>query len=74
LKNGAVAEQGTHDDLISRQGGIYEELWNAQEMAFVEGEQEGEGDAVAKVLDVDGKVAEGEGISKSRPPSPTEKK
>ena len=35
LKDGHVAEQGTHDDLLSRDG-IYAELWNSQEMAFTD--------------------------------------
>ncbi|QIW95808.1 hypothetical protein AMS68_001326 [Peltaster fructicola] len=35
LKEGAVAEQGTHDQLLSK-GGIYAELWNAQELLFNE--------------------------------------
>ncbi|KAK4497826.1 hypothetical protein PRZ48_010480 [Zasmidium cellare] len=38
LKDGHVAEQGTHDKLIDS-AGIYSELWSAQEMAFVEGEE-----------------------------------
>ncbi|KAF2173519.1 hypothetical protein M409DRAFT_61892 [Zasmidium cellare ATCC 36951] len=38
LKDGHVAEQGTHEKLIDSDG-IYTELWSAQEMAFVEGEQ-----------------------------------
>lgn len=44
LKEGKVAEQGTHERLVDS-GGIYGELWSAQEMAFTEeGEQEeGEG-------------------------------
>lgn len=35
LKDGSVAEQGTHERLIDS-GGIYGELWSAQEMAFVD--------------------------------------
>jgi ABC transporter ATM len=35
LKDGGVAEQGTHEKLVDS-GGIYGELWSAQEMAFVE--------------------------------------
>lgn len=38
LKDGHVAEQGTHEKLIDSDG-IYTELWSAQEMAFVEGEE-----------------------------------
>ncbi|KAK4613445.1 Iron-sulfur clusters transporter atm1, mitochondrial [Fulvia fulva] len=39
LKGGRVAEQGTHERLVDS-GGIYSELWSAQEMAFVEEEEE----------------------------------
>lgn len=39
LKDGRVAEQGTHEKLVDSDG-IYSELWSAQEMAFTEdGEQ-----------------------------------
>ncbi|KAF2213391.1 hypothetical protein CERZMDRAFT_66888 [Cercospora zeae-maydis SCOH1-5] len=37
LKEGRVAEQGTHDRLVDSDG-IYAELWSAQEMAFMEGD------------------------------------
>lgn len=40
LKDGAVAEQGTHERLVDSDG-IYSELWSAQEMAFIEGEDAG---------------------------------
>ncbi|KAK3068137.1 Iron-sulfur clusters transporter atm1, mitochondrial [Teratosphaeriaceae sp. CCFEE 6253] len=39
LKDGTVAEQGTHEELVEN-GAIYSELWSAQEMLFTE-EQEG---------------------------------
>ncbi|KAF1356655.1 ABC transporter-like protein [Delphinella strobiligena] len=39
LKDGNVAEQGTHERLIDS-GGVYSELWSAQEMLFLEGEVE----------------------------------
>ncbi|KAH9906016.1 P-loop containing nucleoside triphosphate hydrolase protein [Xylariomycetidae sp. FL2044] len=40
LREGAVAEQGTHKELIDR-GGLYSELWSAQETLFnSEGERE----------------------------------
>ncbi|KAK5115699.1 Iron-sulfur clusters transporter atm1, mitochondrial [Meristemomyces frigidus] len=39
LKDGGVVEQGTHEGLVER-GGVYSELWSAQEMLFGE---EGEG-------------------------------
>ncbi|KAF2487079.1 ABC transporter-like protein [Neohortaea acidophila] len=35
LKDGRVAEQGTHEKLVDSDG-IYAELWSAQEMLFVE--------------------------------------
>jgi ABC transporter ATM len=38
LKDGQVAEQGTHDQLNDR-GGLYSELWSSQEMLFVEGKE-----------------------------------
>ena len=41
LKEGRVAEQGTHDGLVEK-GGIYAELWSAQEMLFTEEEEGGE--------------------------------
>lgn len=40
LRDGVVAEQGTHEQLIDS-GGIYGELWSAQEMLFTEEEGEG---------------------------------
>ncbi|KAK8206895.1 Iron-sulfur clusters transporter atm1, mitochondrial [Zalaria obscura] len=39
LKDGNVAEQGTHEKLVDSDG-VYSELWSAQEMLFIEGEQE----------------------------------
>ncbi|KAK1056752.1 Iron-sulfur clusters transporter atm1, mitochondrial [Friedmanniomyces endolithicus] len=42
LKDGTVAEQGTHEQLVENNG-IYSELWSAQEMLFTEeGEEEGQ--------------------------------
>lgn len=38
LKDGKVAEQGTHERLVDSDG-IYAELWSAQEMLFTEEEQ-----------------------------------
>ncbi|QDS71744.1 Iron-sulfur clusters transporter atm1, mitochondrial [Venturia effusa] len=35
LKDGQVAEQGTHEQLVDR-GGVYSELWSAQEMLFAD--------------------------------------
>jgi ATP-binding cassette subfamily B (MDR/TAP) protein 7 len=37
LKDGHVAEQGTHETLVDSDG-IYSELWSAQEMLFSEEE------------------------------------
>ncbi|KAF2457683.1 Fe/S cluster exporter, ABC superfamily [Lineolata rhizophorae] len=37
LEDGGVAEQGTHDQLVDR-GGVYADLWSAQEMRFIEEE------------------------------------
>lgn len=39
LKAGSVAEQGTHQELIDRDG-LYSELWSAQETMFTEKEDE----------------------------------
>ena len=30
LQDGAVAEQGSHEDLMTIQGGVYRRLWEAQ--------------------------------------------
>ncbi len=40
LKDGKVAEQGTHEKLVDRDG-IYSELWSTQEMLFTEDGVEG---------------------------------
>ena len=39
LKAGGVAEQGTHQELIDRDG-LYSELWSAQETMFTEKDDE----------------------------------
>lgn len=39
MKGGQVAEQGTHETLVDRDG-LYAELWSTQEMAFMEGEDQ----------------------------------
>jgi ATP-binding cassette subfamily B (MDR/TAP) protein 7 len=39
LKAGGVAEQGTHQELVDRDG-LYSELWSAQETMFTEKEDE----------------------------------
>lgn len=41
LRDGQVAEQGTHERLVDRSG-VYSELWSAQEMLFTEGDNEEE--------------------------------
>ncbi|KAF1838152.1 iron-sulfur clusters transporter atm1, mitochondrial precursor [Decorospora gaudefroyi] len=41
LREGNVAESGTHQDLIDRDG-LYSELWSAQETMFAEPEKESE--------------------------------
>ena len=43
LREGSVAESGTHQDLIDRNG-LYSELWSAQETMFVDKEGEDESD------------------------------
>jgi len=43
LKDGQVAEQGTHDRLVDR-GGVYSELWSAQEMLFTGDDRSEESD------------------------------
>lgn len=35
LKNGAIAEQGTHQSLIRKQDGIYRKLWRLQSSGFI---------------------------------------
>ena len=49
LKAGGVAEQGTHQELIDRDG-LYSELWSAQETMFTEKEEDEteNGDGTAK--------------------------
>jgi ATP-binding cassette subfamily B (MDR/TAP) protein 7 len=46
LREGGVAESGTHQDLIDC-GGLYSELWSAQETMFAE-KEEGEGEGEEK--------------------------
>ena len=47
LREGKVAESGTHEKLIDR-GGLYGELWSAQETMFVDEEGGREGETVAE--------------------------
>lgn len=42
LKEGQVAEQGSHERLIDS-GGVYSELWSAQETLFVDDVADKEG-------------------------------
>ena len=36
LKHGNIVEEGTHDELINKEGGAYKKLWEKQEMKAVE--------------------------------------
>ncbi|KAI0154718.1 P-loop containing nucleoside triphosphate hydrolase protein [Xylariaceae sp. FL1272] len=56
LREGSVAEQGTHKELIDR-GGLYSELWSAQETLFSSAEPLEEASA-----------SEAEGSSSNEPP------
>ncbi|KAI1264326.1 P-loop containing nucleoside triphosphate hydrolase protein [Xylariaceae sp. FL1019] len=56
LREGSVAEQGTHKELIDR-GGLYSELWSAQETLFGSGDPQ----EVASAF-------EAEGSSSTEPP------
>ena len=49
LTAGGVAEQGTHQELIDRDG-LYSELWSAQETMFTEKDEDEteKGDGTAK--------------------------
>ncbi|OBU01188.1 mitochondrial ABC transporter [Pseudogymnoascus verrucosus] len=60
LKEGKVAESGSHSELIDT-GGVYSELWSAQETLFQHGTSEHEV-AVEDVLE----KAEGDGSGKGR--------
>jgi ATP-binding cassette subfamily B protein len=35
IENGAIAAEGTHDELVSRTGGLYHKLWNIQAGGFL---------------------------------------
>lgn len=43
-----MAESGTHEELVER-GGLYSELWSAQETMFTGGGEEGEGEGGAVI-------------------------
>ena len=32
LKHGNIVEEGTHDELINKEGGAYKKLWDKQKM------------------------------------------
>ncbi len=36
LENGKIAEQGSHEELLRREGGVYKHLWDRQSGAFME--------------------------------------
>ncbi|KAK2802805.1 Iron-sulfur clusters transporter atm1, mitochondrial [Emmonsiellopsis sp. PD_5] len=42
LKDGKVAESGTHTELVGQDGGVYAELWNAQERSLAQDDIETE--------------------------------
>jgi ATP-binding cassette subfamily B (MDR/TAP) protein 7 len=54
LKDGQVAEQGTHGQLNDR-GGLYSELWSAQEMISTEEKDESTGKDGEEVVEIVGK-------------------
>ena len=35
ISDGKIAEIGSHDELVSRDGGIYSEMWNSQAQFYV---------------------------------------
>ena len=41
LKDGVVAERGTHEELLARPGGVYADMWEQQSSAEAEAEMEG---------------------------------
>jgi len=58
LKEGRVVESGAHGELLGR-GGVYWELWNAQETLFQEDDgEEGEVEHEVEIDDVDGPAKE----------------
>jgi ATP-binding cassette subfamily B protein len=40
MKEGSIAEDGTHDELIKKDGGIYAKLWSIQQGGFLKDEEE----------------------------------
>lgn len=55
LREGRVAEMGTHAELLAR-GGVYSDLWKAQENLFQDGEEGGEGPVEAEERPVEAKL------------------
>jgi ABC-type multidrug transport system, ATPase and permease components len=43
MNHGRVAEQGTHEQLMAREGGIYQRLYLLQQLQEGEGQEEGPG-------------------------------
>ncbi|GAA5967734.1 hypothetical protein JCM11641_005749 [Rhodosporidiobolus odoratus] len=56
LRDGEVAEQGTHSSLMARPDGVYRRMWEQQNSSLYEIVEEGEGEV---------KIAEGEAIKKA---------
>ncbi|MCR4323285.1 MAG: ABC transporter ATP-binding protein/permease [Candidatus Azambacteria bacterium] len=42
MEHGKIHEEGTHDELIKKEGGLYEKLWKLQVSGFIHEEMEGE--------------------------------
>jgi ABC-type multidrug transport system fused ATPase/permease subunit len=44
MKDGKIVEDGSHDELLSKENGVYANLWNIQQGGFLkdEGEQDTE--------------------------------
>lgn len=40
MENGAIREEGTHDDLIKKEGSLYQKLWQLQVSGFMQEEEE----------------------------------
>lgn len=50
LEDGKIVEQGTHQELLDKPGGVYKHLWSRQSGAFLD-EEGGQAEAQAEVLD-----------------------
>ncbi|MCX6757042.1 MAG: hypothetical protein NTW35_02745 [Candidatus Nomurabacteria bacterium] len=42
LKDGAIVEDGTHDELLENKEGIYAKLWDIQQGGFLKDDSDGE--------------------------------